>query len=137
MEHHLSCVTCRCIACQLQLWLTHSMSSRCKHVHVIIPFETEFRLRTTLQALQGRRGEQLHAAVESERIYVRIQPFLFLSLSLSFKSVGISLRVAVVSCLLWCMLVSCVTLHVLLWLCFVFAFRLFEFRLHLGSNETT
>lgn len=84
------------------------MSSRCKHVHVIIPFETEFRLRTTLQALQGRRGEQLHAAVESERIYVRIQPFLFLSLSLSFKSVGISLRVAVVSCLLWCMLVSCV-----------------------------
>ena len=82
MEHHLSCVTCRCIACQLQLWLTHSMSSRCKHVHVIIPFETEFRLRTTLQALQGRRGEQLHAAVESERIYVRIQPFLFLSLSL-------------------------------------------------------
>ena len=108
MEHHLSCVTCRCIACQLQLWLTHSMSSRCKHVHVIIPFETEFRLRTTLQALQGRRGEQLHAAVESERIYVRIQPFLFLSLSLSFKSVGISLRVAVVSCLLWCMLVSCV-----------------------------
>lgn len=113
------------------------MSSRCKDVHVIIPFETEFRLRTTLQALQGRRGEQLHAAVESERIYVRIQPFLFLSLSLSFKSVGISLRVAVVSCLLWCMLVSGVTLHVLLWLCFVFAFRLFEFRLHLGSNETT
>ena len=68
------------------VWLTHSMSSRCKHVHVIIPFETEFRLRTTLQALQGRRGEQLHAAVESERIYVRIQPFLSLSLSLSNPS---------------------------------------------------
>ena len=102
MEHHLSCVTCRCIACQLQLWLTHSMSSRCKHVHVIIPFEIEFRLRTTLQALQGRRGEQLHAAVESEIRHVRIQSFHFLSLSLSlfFKSVGISLRLQL--CLVCC-----------------------------------
>ena len=79
MEHHLSCVTS-------QLWLIHSMSSRCKHLHVKIPFESEFRLRTRLQALQGRRGEQLHAAVESEIRHVRIEPFFYPQIWSAFHS---------------------------------------------------
>lgn len=86
------------------------MSSRCKHVHVIIPFETEFRLRTTLQALQGRRGEQLHAAVESERIYVRIQPFLF-SLSLSLFQIRRHFTQSC-SCVMFAVVHACLLCHV-------------------------
>lgn len=85
------------------------MSSRCKHVHVIIPFEIEFRLRTTLQALQGRRGEQLHAAVESEIRHVRIQSFHLLSLSLFQISRRFTQSC---SCVMFAVVHACLLCHV-------------------------